>query len=257
MYHCDPAANGDARLLQAFIVRENATFQGSFTDLGSPGNREEVTGGGSAAFRVARKGAQWSLAPLDIAFDAENVVNIANLTRDLAPGSLAAIFGTGFVRPGAPNPDVLVNGSPARVVQAFPFQLNFVIPPDLAPGIVTLAVSSDYGYAEQPIELKRSAPSVVKTIANATDARTNSRYNPISRGQNIQAYVTGLSRDAVAAYLTGIEARVVSTVSAGAALPGISIVTIAIPQTLPPSLHVELTLTQGGATSNTVEVAVQ
>jgi len=257
LFHCDPAANGDAKLLQAFIVRENANFQGSFTDLGNPGNREEVTGGGSSAFRVARKGAQWSLAPLDIAFEAADVVNVANLSRDLAPGSLAAIFGTGFIRPGAPNPDVLVNGSPARVVQAFPFQLNFVIPADLSPGTVTLAVSSDYGYAEQPIELKRSAPAIVKTIVNAPDSRTNSRYNPISRGQNIQVYVTGLSRDAVAAYLGGIEARVVSTASAGATLPGISIVTIAIPLTLPPSLTVELTLTQGDATSNRVEVAVQ
>ena len=254
MYHCDPA---DVTLLQAFIVRENATFQGSFTDLGNPGNREEVSGGGSSAFRVTRKGAQWSLAPLDIAFDAVNVVNVASLTRDLAPGSVAAIFGTGFVRPGAPNPDVLVNGSPARVVQAFPFQLNFVIPADLAPGTVTLAVSSDYGYAEQPLELKRSAPAIVKTIVNAADSRTNSRYNPIARGQNIQVYVTGLSRDAVAAYLGGIEARVISTAPAGANLPGFLIVTIAIPQTLPPSLTVELTLTQGDATSNMVEVAVQ
>jgi uncharacterized protein (TIGR03437 family) len=255
LYHCEP---GESNLLQAFVAREGATFQGTFTDLGNPGNREEVSGGGSSAFRVTRRGAQWSLAPLDIAFDAANVVNAATLTRDLAPGSLAAIFGTGFLRPGAPNPDVLINGSPARVVQVFPFQLNFLIPPDVAaPGDVTLAVSSDYGYAEQVVTLKRSAPAVLKTVANAADSRTNSRYNPIARGQNIQVFVTGLSRDEVKAYLGGVESRVVSVAAAGASLPGISIVTVAVPQTLSPSLAVELTLTQGEASSNTVEVAVQ
>ena len=264
LYHCDPST-ADSNLLQAFITREDANFQGSFTDLANPGNREDLTGGGSAAFRVARKGAQWSLAPLDIAFEAASVVNAASLTTDLAPGSLAAVFGTGFVRPGAPSPDVLVNGSPARVVQAFPFQLNFVIPADISPGAATLAVSSDYGYAEQPIFLKRSAPAIlvlgtnrtVGAVFNVIDSKSNSRYNPVSRGQSIQVYVTGLSRDPVAAYLGGVEARVISTVSAGDALPGISIMTIAIPQTLPPSLTAELTLAQGEERSNSVDVAVQ
>jgi uncharacterized protein (TIGR03437 family) len=261
LYHCDPAAipssGNEAKLLQAFITREDGTFQGSFTDLANPGNREELAGGGSSAFRVARRGAQWSLAPLDIAFEAADVVNLANLGRELAPGSLAAIFGTGFVRPGAPNPDVLINGSPARVVQAFPFQLNFVIPAEIAPGTVTLAVSSDYGYAEQPIELRPAAPAILKTVVNAGDTRINSRYNPVIRGQNIQVYVTGLSRDPLAAYLGGVEARVISTASAGPTLPGLSIITIAIPQGLPPSLTAELILTQGDAQSNGVEVAVQ
>jgi uncharacterized protein (TIGR03437 family) len=251
---CDPA---DAKLLQAFVVRENEAIQGTFTDLANPGNRQEIGGNGSAAFRVARQGAQWGISPLDLAFDPGDVVNAASLTRDLAPGSLAAVFGTGFARNGALDPEVWIDGTPARVVQAFPFQLNFIVPAGAVPGEAMLAVSSDYGYAEHPIVLKVSAPAIVPAngVFNVADGRANSRYNPVTRGQNLQVYVTGLSRDPVAAYVGGIEARVVST--AASALPGISVVTIAIPQALPPSLTAELTLTQGSAISNGVGISVQ
>jgi uncharacterized protein (TIGR03437 family) len=264
MVHCETAESN--ALYQAFVVREDGEFQGSFTDLANPGNREELTGGGSAAFRIARKGAQWGLTPLDVAFEAAGVVNAANYTAPLAPGSLAAVFGTGFSRPNSPAPDVLVNGSPARVVQVFPFQMNFVVPSDSAVGPAILTVSSDFGFAEQTITLLPAAPAIVVTsssaprtgaVFNGTDNRANSRYNPASRGQNVQIFVTGIrGTAAVTASLGGLEARVVS-VAPVPSLPGISSVTIAIPAGLAPSLSAELFLSQGDAVSNAVDVAVQ
>lgn len=260
------AAADSSALYQAFVTRTDSEFLGSFTDLANPGNREDLSGGGSAAFRILRKGAQWGLAPLEVAFDAASVVNGASYTPDLAPGSLATIFGTGFARPGTSAPDVLVNGSPARVVQAFPFQLNFVIPADAQVGPATVTVSSDFGFAEQTVPLKASAPAIVITsqtaprsgaVFNAADSRANSRYNPASRGQNVQVYVTGLAQaPAVTATIGGQDARVIS-VATVPSLPGISMVTLATPAGLAPSLNAELYILQGDASSNAVDVAIQ
>jgi uncharacterized protein (TIGR03437 family) len=263
---CGSAGSSNG-LYQAFAIRPDGVFQGTFTDLANPGNREELSGGGSAAFRITRKGAQWGLTPLEASFEPANIVNGANQSPDLAPGSLAAVFGTGFTRPGSAMPEVFVNGSAARVLQAFPFQINFVVPEDASPGPATLAVSSDFGFAEQPFVLKPSAPAIVVTSAanpragavfNASDSRANSRYNPISRGANIQVYATGLARTpAVAAWIGGAEARVIS-VAPMPSLPGISAVTIAVPAGLAPGLTTELFLIQGDdIRSNSVDVAVQ
>ncbi len=264
LYYCE-ASSANA-LYQAFITRQDGEFQGSFTDLANPGNREDLSGGGAAAFRVAKKGAQWGLLPLDVAFDASNILNAANYLPGLAPGSLAAVFGSGFTRPNTPFPDVLVNGSPAKVVQAFPFQVNFVVPPDAVPGPAVLTITSDFGFAEQPFTLTPAAPAIVLTsqnstrsgaVFNAVDNRPNSRYNPVSRGQNLQVYVTGLApQGAVTITIGGADARVVS-VAAVPSLPGISVVTLVIPADLPPGLSSELVVWQGDASSNPVDVSVQ
>ncbi|MDX1980591.1 MAG: papain-like cysteine protease family protein [Bryobacteraceae bacterium] len=242
----------------------------SVTDLGSPGRVNTVAAGGE--YLVTRPSAQWQVDPLQISLSANEVVNAATLTRELAPGSLAAVFGSGLARQ-AGGTRVEVSGVEARVASASEFRLNVEIPVGLAAGEHQLTVVSPYGTAQIPLTLRAVAPFIfindTATTASVVnpDGRFNSAAAPVARGQTLSVYATGLGAVIAAGDQMVVERPVVAVIQgvevpvsfAGLApeLPGVYVVNVSLPTELAPGLGLPLLLRVDGAESNAVEVSIR
>lgn len=263
--YCDGARD----LYQLEALTEGG-YQLVVTDLASAGSRFDITGAGAAAFRLARPAGQLTVATQDVSLAAQAVVNGASYAAAIAPGTLAAIFGSGLARAGVAT-QVEIGGVAAAVVAATPFQLNVQVPLELPAGSHKLTVRSPYGLAEQTIALQEVAPAVFLLEGRGAvlnqDGKLNAAANPASRGQTIVIYATGLgavnpagalavTRQPVTVLLQGAE---LTPAFAGLApgLPGVYQVNVALPHNLPPGLDVPLLLKQGGAASNAVAVSIQ
>jgi uncharacterized protein (TIGR03437 family) len=251
-------------------VNTSGSWQASFTDLGSPGSHADLSGSGASSFTVAGP-APFSVAPLSISLAANGVVNAASFTPDLAPGGLAAIYGSGLVRAGTPV-TVQVNGEAATVLGATPFQVNVAVPLDIAPGTAAFHVSSSSGSADQSVTLAANAPEVflVGTAQGAVlnqDNSLNTPANPAARGSVIVIYCTGLG---LVAPQNGVSPAIAPvTVALGMAeLPvgyagltpgflGLYQVNLPIPAQTPPDLSLTLSLRQAGAASKPILIAVR
>jgi uncharacterized protein (TIGR03437 family) len=243
---------------------------GSLTDLGSPGRVNRVAAAG--AYQVTRPTSQWQVDDLRIALAASDVVNAATFTPDLAPGSLAAVFG-GALAAQAGGSRVEVGGQEARIASASEFRLNVEIPPGLAAGQHTLTVQSPYGRAEVPITLRAVAPYIFidaaatrASVVNA-DGRFNSANTPAARGETLSIYATGLGAVMAAGELLPVEKPVVAVIQgvevpvsfAGLSqeLPGVYVVNVRIPTDLAPGLSLSLRIRSDGVESNAVEVSIR
>src|SRR5580692_1072539 len=100
------------------------------------------------------------LAPV---YSAASIVNAAdNQSGQLAPNAIGTIYGvnlayaTAAITPGdlhggvlpvilvgASDTTVLINNSPTALYYVSPIQINFLVPPDLLPGPVSLYVAVD------------------------------------------------------------------------------------------------------------------
>ena len=240
------------------------------TDLANPGSRFPILAEAPAAFRLSRV-AQWTAAPQQTAFSAFAVVNAASFTPEMAPGGLAAVFGNGLSGPGVAT-TVDIGGMPALVIAATPFQVNFVIPLELAPGAHPLRIGSAFGVAEQTVEIRDVAPAILMLDARRAavlnqDGSVNGPANPAVRSQVIIVFATGLgavasqgSVQATAIPVSGLlEGQELETLFAGAApgFPGLYQVNLRLTSNLPPGLNLRLRLRQGGAESSPVQVSVQ
>lgn len=264
--YCDGAQN-----LYQLDVAAQASYRLAVTDLGNLGSRFDITGGGQSAYRLERPAGRLIVAPQEAAIQAGGVVNAASFTSALAPGGLAAIFGSGLARAGSPS-EVEIGGVAAPVVFATPFQVNVQIPLELPPGAHTLRLRSPYGSVEQSVIIQAQAPAIFQlaggwgAILNQ-DGTLNGPANPARRGQVIVIYCTGLGE----VTRSGSLFTTVSPVSAlleGAELPvafaglapgfrGLYQVNLPVPASTPPGLELTLKLKQGQATSNPVKVALQ
>jgi len=246
-------------------------YQLVVTDLATGGSRFEVTGAGAAAYKVSRPAGQLVVAPQDVSLAARAVLNAASFTPAIAPGALAAIFGSGLARTGAATV-VEIGGLPARVIGATPFQVNVQVPLELSPGPHRLVLKSPYGQAEQTVELQETAPAIFlvgegrAAILNQ-DGKLNGPANPAPRGQVVVIYATGLGQAApqgglsVAVRPVTVRLQGMDLAAAFAGLapgfPGLYQVNVALPADLPPGLEVPLALQQGGGVSNPVPVSIQ
>lgn len=245
-----------------------ASYQGSFTDLGVPANRSDISGSGPASFKAVRSNGQWSIGPLDVSVLANGVVNAASFTADIAPGGIISVFGTGF---GA-NTSAKVNGVDAKVFAAFPFQLNLAIPGDQPPGDAMLHITSSFGSVDQPITLKSVAPALFligpgqAAVLNA-DGTLNTPANPAKRGTALVAFGTGFGTVSSEGSLMVAVTPVLATLDGSPApvafagltpgFVGLYQVNVSLPVATPPGQSHQLTVTQGAAASNTVTVAIQ
>ena len=192
------------------------------------------------------------------------VINAASFNSQIAPGGLVSIFGTGFSSAST----VQVNGETAKVLAAFPFQINAQIPSDIAPGSATVAIAS----AQQNITLNPVAPAIFSIGPNQAaitnqDNTLNTGSNPASRGNEIVIYATGFAAVTPSGGLsvtsTSVTAVIGTTETATAfagltpGFIGLYQANVVIPANLPPGLSLPLYLKQGTATSNTVLVAIQ
>lgn len=161
---------------------------------------------------VDGSGAQIMVAALGRpAFTAAGVVNAASFTPEIAPGSIASIFGANLWMgvdadaPGLPWPKVLggvrvlLDGVPAQLTAVRAGQINFFVPSDRASGTMTVVVSTGAGDSS-PVSIPvlplapaifGDAPSEFGAVQVAgTGQWTNVR--PARPGDWVEIYCTGL-----------------------------------------------------------------
>jgi len=242
------------------------------TDLASGGASMDISGNAAATYAATRPVLALVVAPQDVSFTADAVVNAATFTSGIAPGGIMAIFGTGLSGPGGATA-VDMDGTAATVLWASAFQINAQVPPGMAPGVHTVRVRSAYGVAQQSINVSAIAPAIFLMGNSGTGAVLNQDFsmngpaNPLPRGQVLVVYATGLGAVAKQGQLSVTTVPVTAVVN-GQELPvefaglapgyvGLYQVNVAIPAATPPGLGVSLTLKEGGQLSNTVAIALQ
>jgi uncharacterized protein (TIGR03437 family) len=144
------------------------------------------------------------------AITANKVVNGASFLPQVAPGSLASIFGTNLAtstttEAAAPLPKMLaeatvsVNGTLAPILYASPTQINFQVPWETATGNASVTVTVD-GTAGNTMTIPVAAASpgiFFNTSTGAAIAQNfpgfslNSSSNPAHAGGTLVAYLTG------------------------------------------------------------------
>lgn len=249
-------------------------FHAFATDLASGGSTTDLSGSAPAVYKATRPQLNLVLAPQDISFAANAVVNAATFTAGIAPGGLMAIFGTGLSGAGR-STIVDVDGTTARLVYTSAFQVNAEVPAGTAPGVHTLHIQSAFGSAQQQITVSAVAPQIFMVgsppagaLVNQ-DNSLNGPTSPLPRGQVLVVYCTGLGEvtrsgalsvatTPVSVILNGTELPANSVLYAGltSAYVGLNQVNVVIPASIPPGV-IPLTLKQGGAVSNSTDLTVQ
>jgi uncharacterized protein (TIGR03437 family) len=136
------------------------------------------------------------------------VVNAANFTAQISPGSLASVFGTGFgtVTSSAEAPlptslngaSVSVNGQAAPILALTPTQINFQVPWGTATGTGKVVVSLNGGASNTiSVPVLSAAPGLFvlsngsAIVQNYPDYSLNDAAHPIAAGGTIIAYLSG------------------------------------------------------------------
>jgi uncharacterized protein (TIGR03437 family) len=247
-------------------------YRAFVTDLAPGGSMADLSGNAVATYKASRPQLALVLAPQDVSFQADAVVNGASFTSGIAPGGVMVILGTGLSGSGSTTA-VDIDGEPVPVLAATPFQINALVPSTVAPGTHTLQVQSAFGSARQPVLVAALAPAIfllgsppLGAIVNP-DGTLNAPGNPAARGQVVVVYATGLGAVSKQGQVSNTTTPV-TVVLAGQELPaafaglapgsaGEYQVNVLIPATTPPGLALSLTLKQGGQLSNTVTLALQ
>jgi uncharacterized protein (TIGR03437 family) len=240
-----------------------------FTSLTANGGRAVLDGTTSSL--AVRSGSDWSLSPVAVSIRTAGVVNAATFGPEIAPGGLISIFGAGFTGAGSETA-VEINGEPAAVIAALPFQVNAQVPPQIQPGSVLIKVTSPNGGAQQQASIRDVAPAIfsispAQAAITNQDNSLNAPSNPARRGETIVIYGTGFgaviqsgtvqpAAAPVTAVIGGVEVPAAFAGLTPGAI-GLYQANVALPATLPPGLALPLYLKQAGAVSNTVMLAVQ
>ena len=246
-------------------------YKAFVTDLAAGGASTDISGSSLATWQVARPQLNLSIVSQATSFSAGAVVNAATFTAGIAPGGIMAVFGTGLGS-AAGGTAVDFDGVSATVLSASPFQVNAVVPASLAPGTHTLHIQSPYGSAQQTVNVLPVAPAIfllgpsLGAVVNQ-DNTLNAPSNPLSRGQVLVVYATGLGAVTRQGQLSVVTTPVTVLLN-GQELPvsfagiapgsvGEYQVNVIVPSSTAPGLGLSLTLKQGGMMSNTVTVAIQ
>lgn len=269
---------GPALLRQRYCPGSEAAYQldlagspavrATVTDLAEGGARVDVAAGSSASFRISRQGSRLSVAPQQTSLSANGVVNSASFSSEIAPGSIIAIFGSGFSK----DASVQVGGRTIPVLGTSPFQINAVIPADVAPGDYALKVKTSFGEAEQRVLVRPLAPAIFRVgdsvwaVVNP-DGTLNAPAQPGRRGQSLVIYATGLgplvsrgglevTSEPVRVTLRGEE---IPVLFAGRApgYDGLYQINVAIPPLFAAGLAHPLVVGAAGVESSPANVAIQ
>jgi uncharacterized protein (TIGR03437 family) len=248
------------------------TLGATVTDLVVGGARVEISGGiNSAAFRAFRPGPWLVVGPQKTTVALQGIVNAATFTPDIAPGGLITIFGTGLSRTGS-STKVEIGGRSLTVFAAFPFQVNAVVPAELAPGTHLAKIETSYGIAEQALNVGLVAPAVFSVDSGHAavtnqDGRLNSPLVPARRGTTVVIYGTGLgatrTNSGISVTLIPVEASILGQdlpVAYAGLTPGfigLYQINVSIPLSTPAGTAVPLVIRQGGVETRPVEIAIQ
>jgi hypothetical protein len=113
----------------------------TFTDLGNPGNRVDLSPARTMSYIISRSGVQWTAVPQSLNFSENSTLNASNFTPDLSPGVLFSVFGSGMAGPRMKT-SVQIAGLDTPVIAQTSFQVNGQIPPDLLPETYNISLSS-------------------------------------------------------------------------------------------------------------------
>ncbi len=139
---------------------------------------------------------------------AGGVVNAASFAPEVAPGSLATVFGRHFAAgefapTGMPLPawlgglSVTVAGIPAPLTFAGPGQVNFQVPYEVAPGKADLVVAVRGVTSDAAtVAVSAAAPGLFtygagRAVVQNEDYSVNTADNPAAVGSYVVAYITG------------------------------------------------------------------
>ena len=232
-------------------------------DLATGGRRSDLS---PSAYKITRSGSALAIAPQDVSFAPDGVVNPATLASGIAPGGLMTILGSGLAGPGG-DTAVDVDGVAAQVVFQSPFRIHAQVPQDLAPGTHSMRVQSPYGSATQPVEVSAAAPAIYPGAVANQNGQMNGPLSAAVRGQSLTVYCTGLgaviasgnlfrTQGAVSAVLNGVELGA-SFAGLSPGLIGLYQVNFSVPLAAAPGLELPLMLREFERDSNTVFIAVQ
>ena len=123
----------------------------------------------------------------------DSLVNSASGRPEVAPGTLASLFGERLLAPGAASDAVRVtfDGAPATVLAATPTQINLLVPESLQAGPTELRVFN--GQAESqplPVVLESVAPGLF--WAEGADGAVIGSERPLTPGEPFSVLATGL-----------------------------------------------------------------
>jgi uncharacterized protein (TIGR03437 family) len=262
---CDGAA-------AVYQIRVGAAqpFHALISDLATGGSLIDLSGSAIANYKATRPQLNLSLAPQDVSFTAESVVNAATFGPGISPGGVISIFGSGLWD-GSATTTVDIDGASLNVLMPSAFQINAVVPYSVTPGTHTLTVHSAFGTAQQQVTVVAVAPGIFQIGNPPVGALTTTNFSligptsPLPRGQTLIVFGTGLGGIApggspprtnatVTVLLNGVELPVQF---AGVSAPGLYQVNVAIPASTPPGLGIPLTLKVGGQVGNMVGLALQ
>jgi uncharacterized protein (TIGR03437 family) len=240
------------------------------TDLAAGGRRASANNGVRVSLGASRIDGLLVFGPLAAAVASGGVVNGATFDPAVAPGSLVAIFGAGLASGGRAT--VTVGGLDTSVLYASPFQVNAVIPFELPAGRHALRVRSEHGVAEVTVDLQESAPAIFMlpgghgAIFNP-DGGVNEAWRPVTRGQYLTLYATGLGAVETIEEVQAVRNPVVVRIAeqtlipsfAGLApgYPGVYQINLPIPSGIPPGLDLPLQIEQSGTRSALVAVSLR
>jgi uncharacterized protein (TIGR03437 family) len=254
------------------LIGSTQPFHAQVMDLAPGGSHADLSGSSPATYRATRTQFYLALAPQDVSFTALAVVNGATFAPGLAPGGVVSIFGTGLFGQGKTT-SVDIDNVALSILFATPFQINAVVPLSVAPGVHNMRVQSAYGSSQQTVTVSAVAPGIFlignPPIGAITDQNFNlvQPSNPLTRGQSMVIFATGLGAVTQAGQLSPTSAPV-SVLLNGAELPasysglapgfiGLYQVNVTIPAGTPPGLSIPLMLKVSGQQSNPVLVALQ
>ncbi len=221
---------------------------------------------------------------------AGGVVNAASYRSELAPGTLASVFGANLaagIRYAAPFPwprsvagiEVRLNGSPVPLLLLSDRQLNFLVPLETPEGEAELVVATPLGVSEPvKIRLAATAPGIFADPATGLGAilvapagepeRRSIAERPAAAGDYLEIYATGLgpveapggatrrTRLAPRVFIGGREVSEVSYSGLAPGYLGLYQVNVKIPDGLP-SGRQPLRIEIGGVASNEVAVLLR
>lgn len=178
------------------------------------------------------------------------LVNSASARPDLAPGTLASLFGERLVAPGREElARVTIAGLPAQIVTASANQINLVIPEGAPLGPVRYSVfDGEQESAPMLTELNRSAPGLFRAVAQSDAAAPALRLLATGLGAG-----AGRNPGAVFAVVAGVRTQ--ASAITPTEIPGVWLVSFDLPASLQ-SRPAEVVLWAGGRPSNAVSLSV-
>lgn len=172
----------------------------------------------------------------------------------VAPGSLAAVFGTNLA---GQNVSVTFGGLAASLLYTGAAQINLRIPPGLTGPSSQMVVTVDGRSATFPVPLTPIAPALFTPGVLNQDNTVNGPANPAPAGSVLQIFGTGMP-DAGGVVMVNIHDRrnlIPQYAGAAPGLPGMQQVNVAVPADLP-AMSAHVTVCIGGVCSQPVTVVI-